>query len=113
MSVVPKTSKGSLLGCFMVKGEVYQHHIFTREDDRVECTNENGDVVLTFGSSCNVYNIKGEKIGCALNRGDGWSFKLLQNGEIYPMNYWDDLIKSELEFAKLYLRGDLDAHLKG
>lgn len=96
----------SHIGSFRINGKFYSHNLHFRDDDRVECIDPDGNVILTYTSSS--YVIKGNK-GCevlgSLRTKDGvWVF--CQEGK---PNYYlgKNLLESEIEFSKLYIKGEL------
>lgn len=98
-------------GC-LPGGTQYKHVLFHTEDDRVECQDMGGRVILTYDANCAIWK-DGEVIahsGMARVEGDTrWVFTLEGEAVGIPLGPSPDLdpdalIKAEVEFTKLYLR---------
>ena len=101
--------KGSLVDTFMVGGNQYFHTIHCNTDDRVECTDEDGHVVLTFTANSYVYvgKWKDFQLGyLSMNRDHTWKFKFGTEGKIMHSEH-TDLLKFEVEISKAYIKGEL------
>lgn len=106
----------SYIGAFRHGDHFYEHNIFIADDDRVECVDETGKVILTFTANCDCYT--GSKkdddkktLGRfsmsydakAPRRSENWTFRPEGGGE--EVNLGHDLLMGEIEIAKMYLQG--------
>lgn len=106
----------SYIGAFRLDDKFYEHNLFIADDDRVECRDEKGKVILTFTANCDCYT-GGKKdadrklLGRfsmsynanAPRRSENWSFRPEGGGEDVEIGH--DLLMGEIEIAKMYLQG--------
>lgn len=98
-------------GC-LPGGQTYKHVLFCNEDDRIECQDMGGGVILTYDASCNIWKDGDIIARSGMAEVDGetrWVFTLEDastgmalgpSPDIDP----DALLKAEVEFTKVYLR---------
>lgn len=84
---------------------ILSHDIYF-DDDRVECTNAiTGAVILTYDANCNVYDASSNLIARSrTNSQNVWYFEK-EDGTIIETHCGRDLLKSEVQFSKLYFEG--------
>lgn len=95
----------SPVGRFAVKGKVYTHVIYCADDDRVECLDEDGKIIFTYTSKCDMLDSQGKIIG-RWNTDNRYSWYLkLENGMRHTFGI--DLLEAEMEASKMFLTGEL------
>lgn len=112
----------SFVAAFRHEGKPYEHNIFCADDDRVECIDMEGNVILTFTANCYVHtghkdDPNKQQLGTVhMRSGDAttrnretWAFKPDNGGAEIPLNEYD-ILKGEVHLAKMYLNGEL--HIK-
>jgi hypothetical protein len=112
----------SFVAAYRHEVKVYEQNIFCADDDRVECSDQEGNVILTFTADC--YVLTGGKndkdrqqLGTVhMRHGDGvmrnretWIFKPDDGGAEMPLHE-SDILKGEVHIARWYLEGKL--HIK-
>lgn len=95
----------SYIDAFIFNDEVFEHVIFTDEDDRVECRDGDGKVRLTYTTNCRVLDGGKKLIGRWSMPDNQWIF--IPEGEGQQRTYGRDLLKAEVEVSKLYIAGTL------
>lgn len=98
------TERKSYIGNFMYSDVRYIHDIFIYTDDRVECTDEEGKLVLTHTANCEVKTPDGKIIGRWYLTDHRWSF---ETSEGKKFHYDWDLLESEMHVSKLFIEGKL------
>jgi hypothetical protein len=90
---------------------VYEHSIFIADDDRVECVDRQGNIILTYDADCNAYvgskkEKKRQRLGKFGMREHFWYF--VPEGE--PDRVIDlevrDVLRGEVTITKMYLDGE-------
>lgn len=95
-------------GAFRLNGKFYQHVLYIADDDRVECQDDKKNMVLTFTADSYVFDKNKTQIGrCRMKfRTDEWVF--VQEGDDTEIDMGRDLLRGEVEIAKMYLEGKLN-----
>lgn len=99
---------------FRHDGVVYEHDIYCADDDRVECLDRQGNVILTFTADCYVHT---------LHKNDPNKQQLGSVHTKYCSNQWEfwpdgdrekaidlnctDILKGEINLSLMYLKGEL------
>lgn len=94
---------GSLIRRFRVTSAIYEHVIFPSEDDRVECRNMYGEVILTYTADCRVLDKHKRQIGEMDLNENIWSFVIGKKTFVFDT----DLIEAEFGVSEMYIRGEL------
>lgn len=104
-------NEGAVVRWFKLGNDIYQHLIFCNEDDRIELRKNDGEVILTFDSSMNVFDADKKHIGKigikTLERFDYWVFetddgaKNIVGGPVWKVESHIDL---EVDVSKWYLK---------
>lgn len=104
-------NEGSVVRWFKLGNDIYQHLIFCNEDDRIELQKNDGEVILTFDFSMNVFDADKKHIGKigikTLERFDYWVFETDDGAKnIVGGNTWkvESHIDLEVEVSKWYLK---------
>lgn len=92
------------VGSFHLNGKWYDHQIYCADDDRVECLDEDDNLILIFTSDCHVLDHNKQQVGTFhMVSGQTWIYV----DSISTRQYGTDLLKAEIEVAKLYIQGEL------
>lgn len=93
------------VGSFHLNGKWYDHRIYCADDDRVECLDEDGNVILTFTANCHVLDNDKQELGkWKTNNSYQWYVKL-NNQKMF--SFGTDLLEAEMEVSKMYIKGEL------
>jgi len=97
--------RGSPIGMFRANGRIYEHRIFISSDDRVECQDEDGNLVLKYTANCDVFDHKGDRVGrWHMHKGE-WYFQSEKDDQKHF--YKRDLLEAEMKVSQLYIEGKL------
>lgn len=98
-----KYVEASFIEAFDLNGVAYMHHIFCSEDDRVELSDEDNNVLLTYTANCYVFDKDKKHVAyVSMDKNYCWYFKTDNEEYAFGMR---DLLKAEVEFSKLYIQG--------
>lgn len=112
MSFTRSINQRSFVTAYRHNGHAYEHNIFCTDDDRVECIDRQGKVILTFTSDCYVLtggkeDTDRQQVGTLHMWGnEGWFFR--PEGEPnrkVPLNVQNILV-GEVTVAKMFLDGE-------
>lgn len=100
---MPRNERRSYIGCFSVGSEIYEHVIFTDTDDRVECLDQDGKLILTFTANCLVKMPNNDILGRWNMRGKNWYFTSERDDKEYVYDH--DLLEAEMKVSELFIEG--------
>lgn len=94
----------SHIGNFFVEGKLFTHYIFINTDDRVECQDEDGKVILIHTADCAVKTPEGKRIGrWSLDSKTMCWMYTTENGKM-KFKYGTDLLRAEMEISAFYIQ---------
>jgi hypothetical protein len=97
--------KGSHVSYFLAAGRVYEHVIYPSEDDRIECLDDDMQVVLTYTRNGQVLDKHKRQIGRFIMREYDWIYQDLH--ETRQWRFGSDLLKAEVGVSQMYINGEL------
>jgi hypothetical protein len=92
----------------------WSHELFTREDDRIELQDTNGNVFLTYTANCLVLRPDGSLYGTfslSPSSPECWTFENASTG--LKTAYTGPILSAEVEVSKAFLREEVEDWLPG
>lgn len=100
-------STRSFIDMFSLNGEKYEHSLYYMDDDRVECTDSRGKVVLMYTANSYVYDADKKMLGTFhMTSEHSWYFRPVGGGEKIVFDN-HSILKAEVELSKRYIKGEL------